>query len=209
MKTNKLKVTSLKFKVANSILLYAIFFILFSGCTSNDDLPIPKPKGYLRVDLPQKSYVKYDTICPFTFYYPNYARIEPDEFKNSEPCWINIYFPSFSAKIHLSYKEVKNNIGNYLEDSRDFVIKHQVKASAINEQVILRNTSKVYGLVYDIEGNTASSIQFYVTDSTTHFLRGALYFNSRPNADSLAPYISFIRKDVFKLLETLEWKNQF
>lgn len=198
-----MKVLSL---VKNILLALGSLFLPFA-CNSDDEVSTPKPKGYFRIALPEKTYVKYDSICPFTFYYPSYARIVPDELKNAERCWINIDFPWFKGKIHLSYKQINNNLRNYLEDSRDFVIKHQIKASAIDEQVIRRDSSKVYGLIYFIRGNTASSIQFYVTDSTQHFLRGALYFNTKPNADSLAPIIDFIGRDIYKMTETFEWKN--
>jgi gliding motility-associated lipoprotein GldD len=73
--------------------------------------------------------------------------------------------------------------------------------------VILRDSVKVYGLIYDIEGNTASSLQFYVTDSTKHFIRGALYFNVRPNIDSVKIVLEFLKKDVLHLIQTLQWKN--
>jgi gliding motility-associated lipoprotein GldD len=182
-------------------------WMLAAGC-NNEDTVIPKPKGYLRVTFPEKTYLKYnDESCPFTFSYPDYAHILRDEFKNAEPCWFNIDFPSFKGKIHLSYKEVNNNLRQYSEDSRTFVIKHQMKASGIDEQLIQRDSSKVYGLLYDIQGNTASAIQFYLTDSVKHFVRGALYFNARPNEDSLAPVIDFIRKDIYKMVNTFEWKD--
>lgn len=190
----------------NNPQLIVIFCLLFFSCNSDDPVPVPKPKGYLRIVFPEKSYVKYDTPCPFTFEYPTYVRILKDELKNAEPCWINLDFPQFHGTIHMSYKKVDHNLNTYTEDSRTFAVKHEFKASAIDEQVISKAKKKVYGLKYDIRGNTASSIQFYLTDSVTHFVRGALYFNARPNADSLAPVIDFVNRDIDRMIESFEWK---
>jgi len=96
-----------------------------------------------------------------------------------------------------------------MEDSRKLAYQHSVKAEAINEKLVKRDTAKVFGLLYDIEGlNTASSVQFFLTDSTNHFLRGALYFNLVPRNDSLSPVIKFIKKDITHLIETFKWKNE-
>jgi gliding motility-associated lipoprotein GldD len=172
----------------------------------DDDYYTPKPKGYFRIDFPEKKYVRYDTLCPFAFDYPVYAKVLPDAERTSEPCWINIVYPRFRAQLHLSYKPVAGNIDKFLEDSRTLAVKHTIKASAIEELPIVRDSSKVYGLLYEIDGNAASSVQFYLTDSTSHFIRGALYFNSRPNQDSLGIVVDFIRKDVHRMIESFEWK---
>ncbi len=166
----------------------------------------PKPRGYLRVQYPEKKYQSFDTNAPFSFEYPVYARIVPDTSANSEPFWYNIYFPSLDATIYLSYKPVKNNLQKYVEDSRTLVYKHTIKAEAIDESTIHLDSSNVYGIMYSLKGNTASSLQFFVTDSTRNFLRGSLYFNAEPDKDSLAPVITFLRKDVDHLVNTLQWK---
>ncbi|MBP1674669.1 MAG: gldD, partial [Bacteroidetes bacterium] len=85
---------------------------------------------------------------------------------------------------------------------------HINKADAINELVINDKESNVFGILYDLKGNTATSVQFYVTDSTNHYLRGSLYFESEPNADSLAPVIDFFREDIIHIIETLKWKEK-
>jgi gliding motility-associated lipoprotein GldD len=133
--------------------------------------------------------------------------VKPDSRQNSEPYWIDIEYPQFKATIFISYKRVSGNLIEYLEDSRTFVIKHIPKAEAIEDSLIYLPDKKIYGLVYDIQGTgTASPCQFFVTDSSTHFLRGALYFNTIPNNDSLAPVIKFIREDIDHLLETFKWR---
>jgi len=167
----------------------------------------PKPRGYFRIDMPDKEYTRFDSTFPYSFEYPVYAKIVPDTRTTSEPFWMNIDFPQFNGRIHISYKPVEENLEEYLEDSRTFVIKHIPKADAIDDSLIYRPESAVYGLVYYIEGPAAASpCQFFITDSTSRFLRGALYFNFPPNNDSLAPVIDFIENDIRHLITTFRWK---
>jgi gliding motility-associated lipoprotein GldD len=183
---------------------------MITSCDDDDDkLFSPKPRGYFRIDFPTKNYRMFDSVCPYRFEIPTYARITQDRHKGAEPCWINIEFPQFKATVHLSYKAINDtSLNQYLEDSREFAIKHQIKATGLDESVVIRDSAKVYGLVYDIAGNTASSVQFYLTDSTKHFLRGALYFNTITNIDSLKIVIDFIRKDILHMVQTCEWKSE-
>ncbi len=120
--------------------------------------------------------------------------------------WLNVDFTGYKATLHLSYKNVHGDISKMIEDARSLAYKHTVKADAIDEQFFSNQQEKVYGVLYDIRGNSASSVQFFVTDSTQHYLRGALYFRCVPNKDSLAPAVDFFKKDVVHLLETLSWK---
>jgi len=178
--------------------------LLISGC--NQDYS-PKPRGYFRIDLPEKQYIRFDTTYPYTFEYPAYSRILFDNRPTSEPYWINIDYPQFQGRIHVSYKPVKGNLVEYLEDARTFVLKHIPKADAIDDSLIYRPEDRVYGLVYYIEGaGTASPCQFFVTDSSSHFLRAALYFGVTPNNDSLAPVIQFIEEDIRHIIATFRWK---
>jgi gliding motility-associated lipoprotein GldD len=193
----------LKFFIA---IVFASSFLIVA-CDTEDEVFSPKPRGYFRIDMPKKIYRVYDSICPFSFDIPTYAIINQDRHSGAEPCWLNLDFPQFKATVHLSYKKVENNVSNYFEDARNFAVRHQIKATGMNESVIIRDSSRVYGLLYDIEGNTASNLQFYLTDSTKHFLRGALYFNSTPNTDSLKLVIDFIREDMIHLIKTTKWKN--
>jgi gliding motility-associated lipoprotein GldD len=185
------------------IFYVVIFLFICSGCGENYS---PKPRGYYRIDFPEKKYRLYDSICPFTFEYPVYGKVARDIERNAEPCWMNIEFDHYQSKIHLSYKDVNKNISTFIEDAHVLAYKHTIKADAIDEKPVMDEKRKVYGLIYEIRGNAASSVQFYVTDSTKHFLRGALYFNVPPNKDSLAPAINFFRKDILHLIETLHWK---
>ena len=188
--------------------LFNIFIILITGLTivACKGEYTPKPKGYFRIELPKKEYKTYISDCPFTFEYPKYAQVNIDNDANTEPCWFNINYPKFKGQLHISYKKVEGNANQFFEDSRNLAYKHTVKADAINENIINKPKDNVYGMLYHLEGNAASSMQFFLTDSTNHFLRGALYFMIPPDNDSLAPVIEFIQQDVYKMIDSFEWK---
>lgn len=188
-------------------LQYLIVIVLLSATLSScKKKNTPKPRGYFRIDLPEKKYQKYDSDCNYSFDYPVYATLYADSSKNAEPCWLNMDFTKIGGRIHISYKNVDGNIGQILEDSRKLAYKHSIKADAIHEQMFIKPDKKVYGIVYEIDGNAASSVQFFVTDSIKHYVRGALYFNVEPNKDSLAPVIKFIKEDITVMIESFEWK---
>lgn len=188
--------------------LLATCYLLLATCGNDDDVFTPKPYTYFRIDFPEKKYSVFRDSCPFEFEFPsNYAIVLPDTNANAEPCWKNIIFPKFAAQLHLSYKPVKGNLNTFLEDSWFLATRHQLKASAMSETPVKRDSAKVYGLLFEIEGNAASSLQFYATDSTNHFLRGSLYFFSRTNYDSLSPVIDFLKKDVERMIATLMWRR--
>lgn len=198
-------------KTLSTFKLLTILVMLFAvtSCGDDDDeVYAPKPKGFFRIDFPEKKYRLYDSLCPYSFEIPTYSFIDNDKHKGADPCWINVNFPRFNAQVHLSYKELHNNLDTILNQSRELAVKHQVKATGMDETVIIRDSAKVYGLIYDISGNTASNLQFYVTDSTKHYMRGALYFNSVPNIDSVKIVLDFIRKDVLHMIQTFQWKGQ-
>lgn len=180
--------------------------VLLLGCK---EAAIPKPRGYFRIGFPEKEYKVYSPNCPYKFEIPVYAKPEHNGIETKEnPCWVNIAFPKFNAKIYISYIPVNENLAGLLEDTYNFAYKHVQKADAINNVSIERKADKVYGILYNIEGNVASSRQFFLTDSTHHYLRGALYFNEVPNKDSLSPVIDFISKDIDHIIESFKWKSQ-
>jgi len=170
---------------------------------------VPKPKGYYRIDFPKHEYRSFESTFPYVFEYPVYARIYRDTSSIAEPFWLNVAYPAYHAQLHLTYKEIRNNLANYLEDARTMVNKHIPKASSITQREYLDPAHRVFGLVYDIRGSdAASSYQFYLTDSTKNFVRGALYFNLVPNNDSLAPVIDFLKTDLEHMISTFRWKNR-
>jgi gliding motility-associated lipoprotein GldD len=186
-------------------ILLAIISVVLTSC---QDSYVPKPRGYYRIDFPVKEYRQFDTTFPFTFEYPLYAKIIRDSSKMAEPYWINIVYYPYNAQLHISYKPISNNLATYLNDAHTLVNKHIPKASAISQREYVDTVEKVYGLVYEISGSdAASTYQFYLTDSTRHFVRGALYFDLVPNNDSLAPVISFLKKDVEHMINTFRWKK--
>jgi gliding motility-associated lipoprotein GldD len=196
----------------NSLLLLILIFLIGTmGCRK---VSVPKPVGYFRIDLPKREYVVFDNRVekkadlPFSFEYPAYGKLSYGEENKSEPGWLNIEFPFYKAKIYLTYKNINNNFDGLMEQSYKMNVKNHIsKADAIKEQVISNQEKRVFGILYDLKGNTASAVQFYVTDSLKHYLRGSLYFAAEPDADSLKPVIDFFRGDIVHLIETLKWQN--
>ena len=185
------------------ILPVTVFLFLIS-CS---ETYTPKPKGYFRIEFPEKEYINYKDNGPYSFQIPKYSYIQKDTSKFAEQWWNNLIFPDMKGKLHLSYKTINNDLSKYIEDSRTLVYKHTVKADAITEQVFINESRKVYGILYEIKGNAATPFQFFATDSTKHFIRGSLYFYVYPNKDSLAPVFDFIKPDIIHLIETIEWKE--
>ena len=197
----------LYFKVLGSkfLVLSLLFIALFSSCDNKQYQP--KPRGYFRIDFPKKEYAKLDSMNYYSFEYPIYSTITHDYLSPQEKEWINVEYPAHKGTIHISYKTVNNNLEDYLEDSYYMMTKHISRAMGIRDSVVINHDRKVYGLVYFLEGEgVASPMQFYLTDSINHFMRGSLYFNVKTNNDSLAPVIDFILDDVRHLIETVEWK---
>lgn len=177
---------------------------IFTGC---GDVIVPKPYGYFRVDLPAHRYERLDSApLPYSFDKSIYSRVI-SRVEKGENYWIDLKYPALNASLFCSYKPVRSNLQELTEDTRKIVYKHTVRADGIGEKVFVNPGKKVYGVLYDLTGNTASSVQFVLTDSTKHFFRGALYFENVPNKDSIAPMSAYIREDVIRLMESFEWKK--
>lgn len=191
------------------VLYISLILIIITGCFSGGGDYAPKPRGYFKIDFPEKAYQSYQSNCNYTFDYPVYSSVFPDSSKNSQPCWLNVSFQQFNSRLHLSYQPVtsKQVFNQLVEDSRTFAFKHTVKATGIDEGRISFPENNVYGIYYSIKGNTASSIQFFLTDSNKHYLRGALYFREEPRQDSIQPVLDFISKDIDVMIKSLRWKN--
>ncbi|MBI9066197.1 MAG: gliding motility lipoprotein GldD [Salinivirgaceae bacterium] len=188
----------------NKIFILLIFFSFITASCKQDY--VPKPRGYFRIDLPKKEYKNTPKDLPYSFEYPKYSYLLANRKAETEKYWINMVFPRFNATVHLSYKDINGNLDQYLTDTRNFVYKHTIKADAIIETPYIAANKNVYGMHYEIKGDAASNVQFYLTDSTKNFVRGALYFNVTPNKDSLAPVLKFINIDIAHLMETFKWK---
>ena len=195
----------MKFKYLFFLPLILPLFMI--ACQNNEYSP--KPKGYFRIIYPEKKYQQFNGSAPFSFEYPVYAKMEADQGRNVKKDWFNMHFTQFNAYLHLTYYDVTNRAAydEMVEDARKLAFKHTIKASAIDQKLINYPDRKIYGIYYAIEGNTASSVQFFLTDSAKHYFRGALYFNERPQYDSIEPVVKFIKKDIDKMISTFKWKN--
>jgi gliding motility-associated lipoprotein GldD len=195
-------------EMKTNLLLYLIVVCILS-CNSDY---VARPRGYFKISLPEKKYQLFDRPgFPYTFEYPVYGEIVQDSLFFDQlaenPYWINIDFPRFNGRIHISYKEIgKNKLDSLVNDAYTMSYKqHTYKASKI-EPKEFSTPNHVSGVYFTLKGNTATGNQFFATDSVKHFLRGALYFSVTPNADSLLPVNNFLRKDVEHLIETLRWR---
>lgn len=178
----------------------------------------PLPYGYYRIDIPDYGY-QATTLpgYPYRFEFADIAYIDtrvdylsavkPDD---EESYWLDVVYPTLNARIHCSYKPIggrsMTNLGHLTDESIRMVFDHAIKADAIPEQGYSNDSARVYGVYYDLEGNTASPVQFFLTDSTRHFFRAALYYNAIPNADSLAPVNDAMRRDIHHLIESFRWQ---
>ena len=192
-------------KHLKTLIFLGLSIVMLSSC--GDDTFTPKPKGYFRIDLPEKTFHSLEKDCPFTFEVADYARVVPSPKNLDKTCWFNIEYPTLNATIYISYIATNDSLLPInLEDSRTLAFKHTLKAIDIVQKPIIYPNKKVYGLVYEIEGNAASSYQFHLTDSVNHFIRGSLYFNNVPNQDSIKPVLDFVKQDIEHIYETFEWK---
>ena len=185
-----------------------LFFLL----SCNSDYSAGKKKGYFKIDFPEKKYQLFEQPgYPYSFEYPVYANVIRDTTFFEDKAgdwWINIEVPRFNGRIHVSYKAIndQNNFDSLVRDGFKMAYKQHVDvATGINDSVI-RTPNGVEGIYFSLGGNTATANQFFLTDSVKHFLRGALYFNAAPNADSLGVVNDFLKKDLQHLINTLKWK---
>ncbi len=191
-----------------------VLFCCFALVACEEAAFTPKPRAYPRVIYPTKTYQAFDTTyCQFSFQYPVYAQIQQDtNFLDENPahaCWFDVYFPDFDGRLHCSYYPItkSNSLEQLKKDAFEMADWHNKKANYIDEMLI-QKPNGVNGFAFLIEGPAASPFQFYLTDSTHHFLRGALYFNTQAKPDSMAPVYAFVKEDILKIIETFEWKNQ-
>ncbi|MBK5277240.1 MAG: gliding motility lipoprotein GldD [Bacteroidia bacterium] len=169
----------------------------------------PKPKGYNRLNLPEAAYQFLPDTFPYRFEYSSHAELLRDPSPYSERFWIQIHYPELKANIHVTYKRINNSeqlLKEFLNDSYTLTAKHQIKAYAIDE-TYTRTPSGKTAIIAELDGEVPSQFQFTMTDSTKNFLRGALYFDTKVQNDSLQPAIDYVKKDVMRLINTLEWKN--
>lgn len=187
-----------------------VVIVLLSGCSQSHT---PKPRGFFRIEFPEKSYSMLQGDYPYEFEVPDYSTIQNNRKNPEEKYWINVEIPENKAEIHFSYYDLQNHeeptrqlLFKLMEETRELAYKHSIKATAIDEKLFINKPDEVYGTIYQIHGNAASPMQFFLTDSTKHFLRGAFYIREVPDIDSLRPVIDFIEPDVIRMIETTHWK---
>ncbi len=208
--------------------LFFLIIIVLAACNSTYT---SKKRGYYNIEFPQRSYVLFnDPAVPYSFEYPAYARIVTDstyfDSTPENPFWRNIDFPQFNARIFLSYKliggkanyKVKQADGTYkdssginyfdrmVNDAFNLTNKNEAVASFIGDSVFTTKNG-VSGVNFTVKGNAATARQFFMSDSSKNFIRGALYFDTTPNADSLKPVLDFLQTDINHLISTFRWKN--
>ena len=194
----KNRISNLEFLILN------LAVVVLASCSKTNT---PKPYGYYRITVPDTAYQAFETQYPrypYSFALSHNAVVQP---RKEEPYWINLYYPALDATIHCSYKPVQRNLRELTNDALEFVYRNASFATSIPEREYAHPESNVYGVLFDLEGNTASSCQFFITDSTHHFFRASVYCNCPPNADSLAPVYEYLRKDVIRMVESFEWKR--
>lgn len=191
-------------KVLLFVCLLSVVF--FSGCERDY---FPKPLGYNRLILPEPAYHSLPDTLPYIFEYSKHGKLLPDTSRISERYWIEIFYPGINANIHITYKKLQNNdqlLKEFMNDAYTLTAKHQIKAYAIDE-VIVTTPSGITAMVAELDGEVPSQMQFTITDSTQNFLRGALYFNSKVNNDSLRPAIEYMKKDIMHMINTFNWNK--
>ncbi len=183
----------------NPFILIFVLFLTLNSC-GNDVLV--KPEAKLRLEYPLANYVNTNIPCNYEFKINTLTQLIP-----RKDCWINVVYPSINATIFITYRQIQNNLDSLLYDAQKLTYDHTVKAQNILEQPRVDSINNVYGMLYMINGDAATQSQFYVTDNQKHFITGSVYFNAKPNFDSIYPAVDYLRNDVRRIMETINWKN--
>lgn len=177
-----------------------IIVLVFTSCAEK---PKPKPYGELRLQYATPSYIPFNGDSPFTFEYSDQAEISQAKRKN----WYNMRYPKMHANVFITYFPIHNDFNLHVKEVEKMVYEHTIKASAIDTKSFEYPKNNTFGNFYELKGYTASNIQFFITDSTKHFVTANLYFNSRPRPDSLQPAVEYIKQDLTHMISTFQWKN--
>ncbi len=180
-------------------IVYVAILVFFLSCK---DETLPKPGALLRLDYPTAKYQQLEADCTYTFELNTLSDI-----KENKDCALVLDYPMMRGSIYITYKPVKNNLETLLTDAQKLSYEHAVKADNIVEQPFVNEQDDVYGMFYEVSGNAASQSQFYVTDSTDHFVTGSLYFYAKPNYDSILPAAVYLQNDIRRIMETLRWSK--
>ena len=190
----------------NKLAILGLLVVILTGCGKSDYFP--KPRGYNRIDLPDHSYQALPDSLPYSFEYSKHAQLKRDSSWISERYWIHLYYPEMDADIQITYKpilSIDSLMEGYYHDAYKLTSQHNIKAYSIEEK-IMELPNGGWASVSELEGEVPSQYQFHTSDSSKHFLRGALYFKTSTANDSLKPVISYIKEDIHHLLNTLKWE---
>jgi gliding motility-associated lipoprotein GldD len=182
----------------------SVLVLLLVLTVSCKESPQPKPSGFLALNYDTSSFKQVDFDCPFSFEINSAAEVDIEN--PNRPCWVNLSYPKMKAKIYLTYSPVNNNLRELLIDAQKLPEKHTIKADLIEASIYQNEKNNTSGNFYEVEGDAASQAQFYLTDSTSHFLTGAIYFEAKPNYDSILPAADYLKRDIRHLMETLKWE---
>lgn len=181
--------------------LFILILVIFILNSCKEDF-LPKPKAYLRLEYKKSNYIITNTNCPYNFEVSSEAKV-----KTNNKCWMNIDYPKLKASINITYRPIDNNLKELFIESEKLTFNHAIKADGISSVPYKNEEKKIYGAIFEVTGNAASPIQFHVTDSTNNFITGAVYFNIKPNYDSIKPAINYLHKDIVHIIESLNWKE--
>ena len=177
------------------------WFALAISCRQQH--PVPKPRAMLRLEYPPHEYETFMlSQYPFSFLKSIYAKAEP-----KSDTTLNLYYPNMNARIYMTYASVNNNLRQLLADADKLTYKHAVKADDFKHKIYTNPNNHIFARISLVTGNAASPLQFLITDSTSHFVTGSLYFHSVPNYDSIRPPLDYLRHDVQRMIESWHWKN--
>lgn len=185
--------------ITKHLLYFLVLGISISLLACKED-PYPKPKSYLHLAYPMAQYKQFINDCPYSF-----AISEESSIQFKPGCSAQVIYPNLDATVHITYRSVQNNLKEILSEADRLTTKHTVKADVIIPYPFENREKKVYGVLFEVQGQSASNVQFHVTDSSKHVLTAALYFKVRPNYDSIYPAVDYIKNDMMKMMETFEW----
>lgn len=195
------------------LVYFTVLFCFILTACQEERVYIPKPRMYPKVELPDRGYQLFEEdYCEMTFEYPSYALVEQDRYffegNPIDPCWFNIQFPSLNGTLFCSYIPIDNrsHYDKLINESFRLVEEHNRKANYRQEEYI-SNANGVGGLYFSLGGEVATNMQFVLTDTTEHFFRASLYFNSKVAPDSIRPIYQFVKEDVDHMIKTFSWNN--
>lgn len=165
----------------------------------------PRPRAFLALNYPKATYEIANFNCPYNFEINSLAKVSASQ--NNNPCWINLEYKDLNGTIFLTYQEVDGNLDSLLADAQKLPLQHTIKADAIEGDVYTNKIQDVHGMFYEVTGDAASQAQFYLTDSTNHFVTASVYFRTKPNYDSIIPAADYLKNDMKHMVETFRWEN--